>query len=69
MRDYTPPPEEIEDVGAGGDLIRGAEARASIAERRKMYENRSLSLQAPAPTSLSAAQVYSRKKISIFFVF
>uniref|UniRef100_A0A224X661 Coronin n=1 Tax=Panstrongylus lignarius TaxID=156445 RepID=A0A224X661_9HEMI len=56
VRDYTPPPEEIEDLGGGGDLIRGAEARASIAERRKMYENRSLSLQAPAPTSLSTAQ-------------
>ncbi|XP_073998500.1 coronin isoform X2 [Rhodnius prolixus] len=64
MRDYTPPPEEIEDVGAGGDLIRGAEARASIAERRKMYENRSLSLQAPAPTSLSAAQSVKMRPVS-----
>ncbi|XP_014280397.1 coronin-7 isoform X2 [Halyomorpha halys] len=45
------PTEEEEDVGGGGDeIIRGG-VRASIAERRKMYEARSQSVQEPAAVS------------------
>ncbi|XP_024085650.1 coronin-7 isoform X1 [Cimex lectularius] len=44
----TPSPDDPEE--GGGDLGRGG-VRASIAERRKMYEARSLSMQEPANVS------------------
>lgn len=45
------PTEEDEDVGGGGDEIMRGGVRASIAERRKMYEARSQSVQEPSAVS------------------
>lgn len=46
----TSPTEEEEDASGGGDILRGG-VRASIAERRKMYEARSQSVQEPSAVS------------------
>ncbi|CAH1390008.1 unnamed protein product [Nezara viridula] len=47
----SPTEEDAEDVGGGGDELMRGGVRASIAERRKMYEARSQSVQEPSAVS------------------